>query len=175
MLLRSAHHQEGPWWLIWRAAAKQLGARPLTLAAVSTEWWFTSLKCEAKTCKKGQVYSKNFWPRDAINRLCTQVLVFDQLDLFRWLKGSARDLHGTQAAHSKKKAKLDAIPQSGRMSFFCLMAAWLNEGRCPGGRPSVSTNYITIEASVFCIEMTTVHAIYKHRIKLAVSQRVPFG
>ena len=24
--------------------------------------------------------------------------------------------------------------------FFCLMAAWLNEGRCPGGRPSVSTN-----------------------------------
>ena len=44
--------------------------------------------------------------------------------------------------------------------FFCLMAAWLNEGRCPGGRPSVSTNYITIEASVFCIEMTTVHAIY---------------
>ena len=57
---------------------------------------------------------------------------------------------------------------------FCLMAAWLNEGRCPGGRPSVSTNYITIEASVFCIEMTTVHAIYKHRIKLAVSQ-MPFG
>ena len=23
-------------------------------------------------------------------------------------------------------------------SFFCLDAAWLNEGRCPGGRPSVS-------------------------------------
>ena len=22
--------------------------------------------------------------------------------------------------------------------FFCLKAAWLNEGRCPGGRPSVS-------------------------------------
>ena len=22
--------------------------------------------------------------------------------------------------------------------FFCLDAAWLNEGRCPGGRPSVS-------------------------------------
>ena len=55
------------------------------------------------------------------------------------------------------------------------MAAWLNEGRCPGGRPSVSTNYITIEASVFCIEMTTVHAIYEHRIKLAVSQKVPDG
>ena len=55
------------------------------------------------------------------------------------------------------------------------MAAWLNEGRCPGGRPSVSTNYKTIEASVFCIEMATVHAIYKNRIKLAVSQRVPFG
>ena len=46
-----------------------------------------------------------------------------------------------------------------RTPFFCLMAAWLNEGRCPGGRPSVSTNYITIEANVFCIEMTTVHAI----------------
>ena len=46
--------------------------------------------------------------------------------------------------------------------FFCLMAARLNESRCPGGRPSVSTNYITIEASAFCIEMTTVHAIYKH-------------
>ena len=26
------------------------------------------------------------------------------------------------------------------LTFFCLMAAWLNEGRCPGGRPSVSTN-----------------------------------
>ena len=50
--------------------------------------------------------------------------------------------------------------------FFGLMAARLNEGRCPGGR-SVSTNYITIEA-VFCIKMTTVHA----RI---FSQRVPFG
>ena len=24
--------------------------------------------------------------------------------------------------------------------FFCLNAAWLNEGRCPGGRPSVSEN-----------------------------------
>ena len=59
--------------------------------------------------------------------------------------------------------------------FFCLMAAWLNEVRCPGGRPSVSTNYITIEANVFCIEMTTVHVIRKHRIKLAVSQRVPLG
>ena len=35
--------------------------------------------------------------------------------------------------------------------FFCLMAAWLNEGRCPGGRPSVSANYKTIEASGFCI------------------------
>ena len=46
-----------------------------------------------------------------------------------------------------------------RSFFFCLMAAWLNEGRCPGGRPSVSANYKTIEASGFCIEMTTVHAI----------------
>ena len=54
------------------------------------------------------------------------------------------------------------------------MAAWLNEGRCPGGRPSVSANYKTIEASGFCIEMTTVHAICKHRIILAVSQRLPF-
>ena len=26
------------------------------------------------------------------------------------------------------------------MIFFCLDAAWLNEGRCPGGRPSVSYN-----------------------------------
>ena len=24
--------------------------------------------------------------------------------------------------------------------FFCLDAAWLNEGRCRGGRPSVSEN-----------------------------------
>ena len=24
--------------------------------------------------------------------------------------------------------------------FFYLDAAWLNEGRCPGGRPSVSEN-----------------------------------
>ena len=80
-----------------------------------------------------------------------------------------------------EKQKARCLPKSKQNQpqnttfFFCLMAAWLNEGRCPGGRPSVSTNYITIEASVFCIEMTTVHAIYKHRIKLAVSQRVPFG
>ena len=26
--------------------------------------------------------------------------------------------------------------------FFCLNAAWLNEGRCPGGRPSVSVNKV---------------------------------
>ena len=56
------------------------------------------------------------------------------------------------------RTKLDVLP---------------NEARCPGGRPSVSTNYITIKANVFCIEMTTVHVIWKHRIKLAVSQRVP--
>ena len=43
------------------------------------------------------------------------------------------------------------------------MAAWLNEGRCPGGRPSVSANYKTIEASGFCIEMTTVYAICKQQ------------
>ena len=35
--------------------------------------------------------------------------------------------------------------QKGRMAsrtspFFFLDAAWLNEGRCPGGRPSVSEN-----------------------------------
>ena len=46
---------------------------------------------------------------------------------------------------------------------------------CPGGRPSVSTNYKTIEASDLCIEMTTVHAICKHRKILAVSQRVPLN
>ena len=28
------------------------------------------------------------------------------------------------------------------------MAAWLNEDRCPGGRPSVSTNEVNIEAIV---------------------------
>ena len=71
--------------------------------------------------------------------------------------------------------RCDLLAKKVPAPFFCLMAAWLNEGRCPGGRPSVSTNYITIEANVFCIEMTTVHAIKKHRIKLAVSQRVPFG
>ena len=30
--------------------------------------------------------------------------------------------------------------RSGRGPFFYLDAAWLNEGRCPGGRPSVSEN-----------------------------------
>ena len=60
-----------------------------------------------------------------------------------------------------------------RMTFFCLMAAWLNEGRCPGGRPSVSANYKTIEASGFCIEMTTVHVICNSRTIPALSQRVP--
>ena len=31
-----------------------------------------------------------------------------------------------------------AQDQSRRRFFVCLDAAWLNEGRCPGGRPSVS-------------------------------------
>ena len=43
--------------------------------------------------------------------------------------------------------------------FYFLMAAWLNEGRYPGGHPSVSTNCISIEANGFCVEITTVHVI----------------
>ena len=30
------------------------------------------------------------------------------------------------------------------LPFFCLNAAWLNEGRCPGGPPSVSENFFFI-------------------------------
>ena len=32
--------------------------------------------------------------------------------------------------------------------FFCLDAAWLNEGRCPGGRPSVSENKVIVANSM---------------------------
>ena len=91
-------------------------------------------------------------------------------------QGRAQERKGAKQRKGKEQNRAQkGNEQSRTQNFFCLMAAWLNEGRCPGGRPSVSTNCITIEASVFCIEMTTVHAIYDYRIKLAVFQRVPFG
>ena len=35
-------------------------------------------------------------------------------------------------------ARTDECSSEKLWSFFFLDAAWLNEGRCPGGRPSVS-------------------------------------
>ena len=50
------------WWMLGYvpggAPFSQLSSGVKDTMAVSTEWWFTSLKCEAKTCKKGQVYNK---------------------------------------------------------------------------------------------------------------------
>ena len=45
-------------------------------------------------------------------------------------------------------------------------------GRCPGGRPSVSANK-RIRCRLFCSKVATVQASYEHRIRSAVSQRVP--
>ena len=43
---------------------------------------------------------------------------------------------GQQYGNMEEAASVARTPAT----FFCLMAAWLNEDRCPGGRPSVSTN-----------------------------------
>ena len=47
-------------------------------------------------------------------------------------------------------------------------------GRCPGGRPSISANK-RIRCILFCSKVATVQAIYEHRIRSAVSQRVPLS
>ena len=59
--------------------------------------------------------------------------------------------NGVKATHKEKRGETGNHPQKvpglqkrapvmSERLFFFLMAAWLNEGRCPGGRPSVSTN-----------------------------------
>ena len=61
------------------------------------------------------------------------------------------DLHLKQSRHGGSNAKSGCYTSKVKVrhwsrtcrdfySFFCLDAAWLNEGRCPGGRPSVSEN-----------------------------------
>ena len=45
----------------------------------------------------------------------------------------------TGSVKSETQKRADGSRES-TTDFFCLIAAWLNEGRCPGGRPSVSTN-----------------------------------
>ena len=47
-----------------------------------------------------------------------------------------RSSKSQQDRNLKSNQKDTLCPQP----FFCLNAAWLNEGRCPGGRPSVSEN-----------------------------------
>ena len=63
--------------------------------------------------------------------------------------------------------------------FFFLDAAWLNEGRCPGGRPSVSKNYIKVAKSmeILFLESNNVDQTKyaKHSNHDAVSQRVQGG
>jgi len=58
-----------------------------------------------------------------------------------------------------------------------LDAAWLNEGRCPGGRPSVSENYFIVAKSILFLESNnndqTKNAKYTNHD--AVSQRVQGG
>ena len=53
-------------------------------------------------------------------------------------------LRGSNHAPPLLEEDWQSIPlgsgESQDIAFFCLDAAWLNEGRCPGGRPSVSEN-----------------------------------
>ena len=51
------------WWLLGYVPGgppfSQLSNSVKDAMVVSTKWWFTSLKCWAKTCKKGQNYNNN--------------------------------------------------------------------------------------------------------------------
>ena len=59
-------------------------------------------------------------------------------------------------------------------AFFLSNGCMAQRGRCPGGRPSVSANK-RIRCILFCSKVATVQAIYEHRIRSAVSQRVPLS
>ena len=63
--------------------------------------------------------------------------------------------------------------------FFNLDAAWLNEGRCPGGRPSVSENYLIVAKSmeILFLESNNIDQAKnaKHTNHDAVSERVQGG
>ena len=81
-----------------------------------------------------------------------------QLEHFKRFNGQA-DSNSIRipilTSHSTKRGpRAQDIPNSFLSAyclnvFFCLMAAWLNEGRCPGGRSSVSANYKTIKGIWF--------------------------
>ena len=63
------------------------------------------------------------------------------------LQQAARPSQTTVEKLSKRWEARDTVSGtqwvgSAKMSFFLLNAAWLNEGRCPGGRPSVSVNKV---------------------------------
>ena len=47
-------------------------------------------------------------------------------------------LRARSAMQEKKILRGSGVSCAKGRGFFCLDAAWLNEGRCPGGRPSVS-------------------------------------
>ena len=61
-----------------------------------------------------------------------------------------------------------------RQTFFLSDGCMAQRGRCPGGRPSVSANK-RIRCRLFCRKVATVQASYEHRIRSAVSQRVPLS
>ena len=45
-----------------------------------------------------------------------------------------------QKVGSQRHSQWHPVSRQRENEFFFLNAAWLNEGRCPGGRPSVSVN-----------------------------------
>ena len=62
--------------------------------------------------------------------------------------------------------------------FFCLNAAWLNEGRCPGGRPSVSVNKVKSRKFIgnqFPWKLQSQNQKRKNTNLNAVSRRVQAG
>jgi len=80
--------------------------------------------------------TRDFWGQAQLegDRATTAIW---ELEIFWWQVLLQSRFFGWQAQLKNDRATT-VIENSFYLGFFCLDAAWLNEGRCPGGRPSVS-------------------------------------
>ena len=66
------------------------------------------------------------------------------LSLLGLLDSPLRSSGSNRSSGIREMGHISSVSRGGSALpvFFCLNAAWLNEGRCPGGRPSVSENEV---------------------------------
>ena len=82
---------------------------------------------------------------------------------------------GTGFFNGSMVLSIDLLLPPLRFLFFLSDGCMAQRSRCPGGRPSVSANKRIHNAYYSVIKVATVQAKYKHRIRPAVSQRVPLS